>query len=291
MRIDDLLRQATFELSKCGIVEHERDARILLESCLEKTRTELYLDSDKLVSEENEQRYYRWIARRKNREPVAYILGEQEFWSLPFFVSPAVLIPRPETEFLIDRVLQLSDRVNFSKGSVLDLCCGSGVIATVLARESRQIVIAADISGAALTIVRKNSKRHEVEHLVLPVQSNLFSAFAHQKKFSLIITNPPYVSSFDVNKTLEPEVAEHEPRLALDGGENGLEIIREIVLSLPAVLLPAGQLFMEIGADQGDAVRKMFHSSKEAGGKNYTEVKVLADYTGRDRVLYARITD
>lgn len=291
MRIDDLLLQASLELSKCGIVEHELDARILLESCLYKTRTELYLDSNGLVSEENEHRYRRWIARRKCREPVAYILGEQEFWSLPFFVSPAVLIPRPETEFLIDRVLQLADRVNFSKGSILDLCCGSGVIATVLAKESGQPIIAADISSEALTVVRKNSRRHEVEHLVLPVQSNLFSAFSAQKTFSLIITNPPYVSSFDVNNTLEPEVAEHEPRLALDGGAKGLEIIREIALSLPAVLLPGGQVFMEIGADQGDAVRKMFNSNKDAGEKNYTEVMVLTDYTGRDRVLCARITD
>lgn len=291
MRIGELLEQASLELSQCGIVEHELDARILLESCLDKTRTELYLDSDRLISEENAQRYRRWIARRKSREPVAYILGEQEFWSLPFFVSPDVLIPRPETEFLIERVLERAERVNFSKGAILDLCCGSGVIATVLAKESRQPVIAADISAAALTVARKNSRRHKVEHLVQLVQSNVFSAFSSPKKFSLIITNPPYVSSFDVTNTLEPEVAEHEPRLALDGGVQGLEIIREICVSLPTVLLPGGQLFMEIGADQGAEVGKMFHSSKQAGEKMYTEVKILTDYTGRDRVLYARIAD
>lgn len=291
MRIGELLQQASQELSKYGIVEHELDSRVLLESCLKKSRTQLYLDSNYSVSREEEERYLQWIDQRKSREPVAYIIGEQEFWSLPFHVSPDVLIPRPETEFLIDRVLHMAKEENFNKGSVLDLCCGSGVIATVIARERRQAIVAADISEAALIITTKNSRRHQVDHLVQPIQSNLFSAFSTEERFSLIITNPPYVSRYDVDNSLEPEVAKYEPRLALDGGERGLEIIREIWRSLPAVLLPGGQIFIEIGSDQGRAVRQLFESSSVNIGCNFSQVEILTDYAGRDRIAYAKIAD
>lgn len=290
MRIGELLQQAGHELSECGIVESELDARILLERCLKKSRTELYLEANCFVSQEEVLRYRSWISRRKLREPVAYIIGEQEFWSLPFYVSPEVLVPRPETEFLIDRVLHFAEKENFRKGSILDLCCGSGVIATVLAKETQNLVVAADISEAALAVTVRNSRRHQVDHLVQPVNSNLFSAFSVKQRFSLIVTNPPYVSRYDVDNTLDPEVAQYEPRLALDGGDRGLEIIQKIWLSLPTVLLPGGQVFMEIGADQGNAVRDLFESKTEKIGSNYLEVDILTDYTGRDRILYARIT-
>jgi len=291
MRIAELLRQASRKLKNSGVAEHDIDARLLLEHCLGKTRTELYLDSDCLVSIESQQKYREFIDRRKKREPVAYILEEQEFWSLAFHVSPDVLIPRPETEFLLDRVLHLADPLNIKNGKILDLCCGSGVIATVLACELRQQIIASDISFEALEMTRKNSRRHELADFVTPVQSNLFSAFPAQKLFSLIVSNPPYVSSVDIDNALEPEVAYYEPRLALDGGVKGLEIIRQIWTALPNVLVPGGEFFMEIGADQGNDVRQLFESRNEEANANYLQVEILTDYTGRDRILRARIVD
>ena len=127
-------------------MESDLDARLLLEYCTGKSRTEIFLDGGSEVNQEIQDSYLLLLERRKKREPVAYILGEQEFWSLPFWVTPDVLIPRPETEFLLDRVFALTDPENFQKGHILDLCCGSGVIAIVLAKETGKIIFASDIS-------------------------------------------------------------------------------------------------------------------------------------------------
>jgi len=289
MRLTELLQKATSELKNAGVSDCDIDARLLLQGCLGKTRTELFLEAECAVSIESKQKYHQFIERRKKREPVAYILGEQEFWSLDFYVCPDVLIPRPETEYLLDRVLRLADPDNFSQGKILDLCCGSGVIATVLAKEKRQHVIASDISHAALEVTLKNSRRHKMDDLVCAVQSDLFEAFKYERLFSLIVSNPPYVSSFDVDNTLEPEVASYEPRLALDGGMMGLEVIQKIWNTLPKVLLPGGEFFMEIGADQGRAVRQLFEEKNREVGSDYMHVDILVDYAGHDRILYARM--
>jgi release factor glutamine methyltransferase len=291
MRLIELLWEATRDLQDAGVVDPELDARLLLESSLGKTRTEIYLESDSLVSDEAQEKFRQFIRRRIKREPVAYILGEQEFWSLAFHVSQDVLIPRPETEYLIEKVLHLTDSVNYEKGLILDLCCGSGVIAAILAKETRQQIIAADISFAALEVARKNIIHHELGDLVLPVQSDLFSAFKNQKLFSLIVSNPPYVSSFDIDNSLEPEVACYEPRLALDGGGKGLQIIIEMLKVLPNVLLPGGQLFMEIGADQGEAVQQLLKEMSDRSGIEFLLIEILMDYAGRDRILHVRLAD
>ena len=219
---------------------------------------------------------------------MAYILGEQEFWSLPFHVTPAVLIPRPETEFLLDRALALAIPANIDRGLLLDLCCGSGVIATVLAKETDKQVIASDVSSDALQVARKNLHRHRLAGQVHLVQGNLLSPFRQTGEvFSLIVSNPPYVSSRDLEKRLEPEVVWHEPHLALAAGEDGLALIREIRRQLPWVLCPGGQIFMEIGADQARAVHSLFAADCD-GTPGFRDVQILVDYAGRDRVLYAR---
>jgi len=240
------------------------------------------------VVEAEQTKYLGFIGRRKNREPVAYILGEQEFWSMPFFVSPAVLIPRPETEFLLDRVLALVAPENLEKGALLDLCCGSGVIAAVLAKETGKRIIAADISPLALAVSRHNLCRHGLAGQVALVQADLFSAFRRRCNFSLIVSNPPYVGRFDLENNLEPEVAKHEPRLALDGGVAGMDFILRICREVPRLLCPGGQLFMEIGADQGEATRLLFTEGlKDSPG--FEKIEILVDYAGRDRVLHARM--
>ncbi len=288
MRLIELLRFGESELSGAGVPEADLDARLLLEHCTAKSRTEIYLCGQSEVHPEIQASYLHLLERRKKREPIGYILGEQEFWSLPFYVTPDVLIPRPETEFLLDRVFALTEAENFHNRKILDLCCGSGVIATVLGKETGRTIFASDISYKALEITRKNSRRHNVNSLVVLVQGHLLSAFRFKRDFSLIVSNPPYVSSLDVAKNLMPDVAAYEPHLALDGGERGLERIQEIRDKLPLVLCPGGQCFMEIGADQGEAVRKMFQENS-TGRPGFQQVEILLDYAGRDRVVHARL--
>jgi release factor glutamine methyltransferase len=288
MRLIDLLHFGERELKTAGVEEYKLDARILLEYCTGKSRTTIFLDGGTPVKKEVQESYQQLLELRKKRQPLAYIIGEQEFWSLPFYVSPDVLIPRPETEFLLDRVLVLTDPVNFQQGHILDLCCGSGVIAVVLAIETGKTIIASDVSGKALLMTRKNSKRHNVDLLVELIQGSLLAPFGGREKLSLIVTNPPYVSGPALANSLLPEVADYEPHLALDGGEKGLAHIEAIRASLPRVLCPGGQCFMEIGADQGTAVRKLFLENNSRR-PDFQQVEILADYTGRDRVVHARM--
>jgi len=288
MRLRELLQFGEIELRAAGIAEATLDARLLLEHCTGKRRTEIFLESESEVDQKIQQSYELLLRRRKKREPIAYIFGEQEFWSLSFYVTPDVLIPRPETEFLLDRVLALTDPENFSKGYILDLCCGSGVIATVLGKETGKKIFASDISRKALDVTRKNSQRHNHDATPVLVQGDLLSPFAERGQFSLIVSNPPYVSSVDLAQKLMPEVEAYEPHLALDGGMHGLERITEICDKLPLVLCPGGECFMEIGADQGTAVKKLFRKNI-AGRTGFQQVEILVDYTGRDRVVYARL--
>jgi len=288
MQIIELLQLGEAELQSVQVPDYQLEARLLLEHCTGKSRTKLYLDSGCEAQQQHIDMYILLLERRKKREPIAYILGEQEFWSLPFFVSSHVLIPRPETEFLLDRVLALTSPENTHNGHILDLCCGSGVIATVLAKETGKQIYASDISTKALEVTKKNITRHCLESKVVLIRGNLLSPFSGAGKISLVVSNPPYVSSFDIVHSLEPEVAEYEPQLALDGGAKGLEVIKVIREELPGVLTPGGQCFIEIGADQGEAVKQLF-LEKRVGLAGFQQVEILMDYAGRDRVLHARL--
>jgi len=290
MRVKDLLQSGITELRRLAVVEFSTDARLLLESCLGMSRTEIFLLQDSEVDTDRQKRFYEFIERRKKREPIAYILGQCEFWSLPFSVTPDVLIPRPETEFLLDRVLSLSQKSNFRSGRILDLCTGSGVIAVVLARETGEKVVAIDISTGALRIARFNGCSHTVPGSIDFVQADLFSALSENRRFSLIVSNPPYVSRFDLENSLESEVALFEPHIALDGGEKGLEIICRIRKTVPCILQPGGEIFIEIGADQGDDVRRIFETSMD-DFPDFKLVEILADYSGRDRVVHGVLDD
>lgn len=286
MQLVEILHNASQLLKDAGVEEYELDARLLLESVLNKSRSELFLARNLKLTDIQLRQYQVFLERRKHREPVAYILGEQEFWSLPFIVSPHVLIPRPETEFLLEQVLSRSNKRNITHGNIVDLCCGSGVIATVLAKETGQEVVAVDISSHALQVCKKNICRHDVQEQVQLVQSDLLASFQYIKRFSLVVSNPPYVSHTDVANNLAPEVADYEPHLALDGGERGLELIRVIREQLEHLLCSGGELFMEIGADQGKECFAIF-TSQIKGFDGFLTVTILKDYAGRDRVVHA----
>ncbi len=290
MRVKELLKSGIMELEQSGVVEASTDARLLLENCLGKSRTEVFLLAESEVDATRQEQYRQYIDRRKKREPVGYILGQCEFWSLPFFVTPDVLIPRPETEFLIERTLSLTKKRNFSSGKILDLCSGSGVIAIVLVKETGKRVVGIDISSYALLVARLNSRRHDVLSEIDFIQADLFSCLLQNQKFSLIVSNPPYVSRFDLDNNLEPEVARFEPYLALDGGKRGLDVIKKIRNILPSMLKPGGEIFIEIGADQGRDVRHLFEK-RVRGQADFSLVEILVDYGGRDRILHAMLVE
>ncbi len=280
------MQSGTTELEKAGVEGACSDARLLLESCLGKSRTEIFLSAELEVSSDKQIHYQRLIDRRRQREPIAYILGQCEFWSLPFYVTPDVLIPRPETEFLLDRVLSLTKRSNITAGKMLDLCCGSGVIAVVLAKETGKRIVALDISYGALCVAKRNAHYNSIASSIDFMQADLFLALLLKPEFSLVVCNPPYVSHFDVDNNLEPEVACFEPHLALDGGEGGLEMIQKIRYILPLLLKPGGEVYIEIGADQGGDVRDLF-CEKIKNLPHFKMIEILVDYAGRDRVLHA----
>lgn len=288
MRIIDCIRKAARELAEAGIVGGELDVQLLLGHCLGKSRTELYLAAEAEIPPQLLERFTLMLGRRRQREPIAYILGEREFWSLPFTVTPAVLIPRPETEFLVEQVLAAAGKRQLPHGHVLDLCCGSGVIAIVLALELGRDIIAVDLSGEALAVARQNRSRHRVEDRVALVRADLLTAFTGRGRISLMVSNPPYISRHEISEELDPEVVAYEPLLALDGGEDGLDIIRRIKAGLPEMMLPGGEVFVEIGAGQGGDLLAMF--TDEDGAQRFFEhVEVLKDYAGRNRVLHVRM--
>ncbi|MBU1456356.1 MAG: peptide chain release factor N(5)-glutamine methyltransferase [Proteobacteria bacterium] len=288
MLVRDLLHLASSRLERAGVEGADTDAWMLLGHCLGKSRAALYLVADEEVEKENEDRFFTLLARRELREPLAYIVGEQEFWSLDFVVSPDVLIPRPETELLLEKGLSFYKKKKDTKGILLDLCCGSGVIAVVLARELGRPVIAVDLSCEALRLAQENAIRHDVAHLISFIRADLFSAVLPRPVFSLVLSNPPYISEEALEQGLQPEVDWYEPRLALDGGKKGLDIIRIIRRELPSRLLPGAEFFMEIGADQGNEVLSLFGSGEEQENP-FSFQEIIKDYAGHDRILHAQM--
>ena len=287
MRVVDLIRFGVNQLEVAGVEQAALEVELLLGFCLEKSRSGLFLAARVEVDERQEQKFLSLLARRASHEPTAYILGEREFWSLSFLVNPAVLIPRPETEFLLEAVFAVTKNGQGQPGPVLDLCCGSGVIGIILALEMGRMVTAVDLSAQALQVTRENATRHRVADRLALVQADLLSAFVPRPYFSLVVSNPPYVSEQELRDGLQPDVARFEPHMALDGGIGGLDIIKRIRSTLPQVLMPGGEFFMEIGADQGPAVMQFF--AGDDGERIFERVEVLQDYSGRDRVLHAKM--
>lgn len=287
MLVSELIRSGTARLQEVGIDTPDIDTELLLGYCLGKSRTELYLAANEPVAGGLEQQFRAVLSRRQKREPLAYIIGTQEFWSLDFLVSPAVLIPRPETELLLEKAIAMFTSSPIGKGLIVDLCCGSGAIAVVLAKELGRPVLAIDISMEAIRIARKNCERHGVSHLVSFLHSDLLSAIVPRPVFSFVVSNPPYVSREEMTQGLQPEVDWFEPHLALDGGRKGLEIIRVIHEQLATRFLPGGKLFMEIGTEQGEAILDIFGEQVKKD-VSFTDLSIYEDYAGHDRILYAK---
>ena len=225
--------------------------------------------------------FFENFEKRRRRIPLAQILGRQSFYGLDFFVNEDVLIPRADTECLVDLVLEdyadLAKQAGFSSLNILDLCTGSGCIGISVAKHlPYQELLLVDLSEKALAVAKKNAEKHLGENVTL-LQSDLLTG-VQEKKFSLLLSNPPYIVS-RVIPSLEREVSEYEPKLALDGGEDGLVFYRRIAKEAKAVLLPGARLYLEIGYDQGESVKDIFQK------EGYEAVEVFPDLSGNPRVL------
>jgi release factor glutamine methyltransferase len=283
MQVQQLLKTAAATLAEAGVEDSRLEAELLLRDCLGMPRSHLFLLHDQQVKPKLEQRFQQYVTRRYRREPLQYILGSCEFWSLDFHVAPAVLIPRPETEFLLEHVFStLGFERDLPELKILDLCTGSGVVGVVLAMEfDHAAVTAVDYSPDALAVAQENIVYHGLEERINLVCADLLIGFRPDQVFDVIVTNPPYVKACDLSG-LEPEVRDWEPELALSGGETGMDVINRICDDACYHLKPGGWLFMEIGADIGDQVKHLFTASER-----YEQVKIVNDWAGRPRVLQA----
>ena len=267
---------AKTRLKAAGIDSPVIDARLLLEAAAGATRADILSDPHRPLDESQAAELDRLLARRESREPVSQILGVKGFWKIMLRVTPNVLTPRPETETILDHVLPLlpeRERVR-----VLDLGVGSGaLLLAILAERPAAVGLGVDVSEEALAVARENAANLGLAGRAALLRGDWTSGLAPES-FDLVVANPPYIPSADI-AGLEPEVREHEPRLALDGGPDGLDAYRRLAPEILDVLVPGGRFAVEIGVGQGSAVSELF---TRAGAQS---VVVLRDLGDRERVV------
>ncbi len=276
--IDAVLKWATDDFRARGIDKPQLDAQVLLSHALSVNRTQLIIDAKKPLAPDELRRFREMVTRRRAREPVAYLLGEREFYGRSFRVDKRVLIPRPDTETLVDVALLRTEARSLSMRA-LDLCTGSGCVAVTLARQRPTArVHATDVSDDALAVARDNALRLGAYNVSF-TRGDLFEAVpASLAPFDIVTANPPYIASAEVD-TLERDIKDHEPRLALDGGGDGLAFVRRIVEGAPAVLDAGGVLAIEIGAGEADAAARLFEA------RGFQRVTITRDYGRIERVV------
>ncbi len=271
--LEDALLKGRFLLKENGIADGDIDAWYLLAYYFQVNRVRYYMQSAITITEEQYGQYLQLVLKRSKHIPLQYITGEQEFMGFKFLVTKEVLIPRQDTEILVEEVLKVS------KGKdVLDLCTGSGCIIISLAKLGEiKKAVGADISKGALSVARENDKQLQAD--VTFIESDIYTQV--RGDFDIIISNPPYVPTHDIDELME-EVKEHEPILALDGRQDGLYFYRTIINGLKQFLKPDGYIFFEIGYDQGEPVSKLL---QEAG---IMDIRTIKDLAGFNRVVGGR---
>ncbi|MGC1454363.1 MAG: peptide chain release factor N(5)-glutamine methyltransferase [Nitrospirota bacterium] len=285
MTLAEALKDAAAALSTAGIANARLDAEVLLSHIMRKNRVWLITHGDNVLDDNDQRDFDRAVRRRTGREPLQHIIGNQEFWGLEFKVTPDVLIPRPETEFIIEAALTIAEDRN-RQVRIIDLCTGSGCIAVSLAKElSASRLIATDASMRALAVARENARDHGVADRIRFLEGDLFAPLEEldiRAGIDIIVSNPPYVKSGDL-PTLQPEVRDYEPEMALIAGPGGTEIAATIITIAPEYLKKNGALIMEMGLGQAKTLIRMI----EATGA-YGKPEILKDLAGIERVLVAR---
>ena len=263
-------------LKAAGIESPVIDARILLESAAEASRMDIVTDPYRILTEEQVATLDTYLDRRERREPVARIIGKRGFWKILLNVDSNVLIPRPDTEVVVERALASFDEHEAFR--ILDLGVGSGaILLAILAERPRATGLGIDVSEEALAVARDNAAHLGLESRIALLRGDWTTGLG-DGGFDLVVSNPPYIPTA-VIETLEPEVRDHEPRLALDGGEDGLDAYRLLAPEILRVLKPGGRFLVEIGYDQAEAVDALF---RDAGAIAVTVIKDLAN---KDRVV------
>lgn len=274
--IIDLLRTGASYLKSCGVEDSRAEADILLAYVLDTTRDKLYLDIGTTVTNQENNRYADFLQRRGSREPLAYLLNKRSFMDYEFYVDERVLIPRPETELLVEKLLGIGKSRTHSEMRLLDLCTGSGILAVTMANYwPESLIVAVDISAEALAVARINADR--LQGKVDFRQGDLFEPVKGEK-FDIIVSNPPYISQKEYEKC-SPEVKK-EPILALLAGPDGLDFYRRMAQEAHEYLWSKGKIIMEIGCCQALEVRTIF---EEKGYK----CTVYSDLAGLDRIVLA----
>lgn len=278
--IKALLQWTTDHFAKKGLDSPRLDAELLLAHVLNCKRIDLIVRYDELPTDAEKAAFRELVKKRLDRTPTAYLVGVRDFYLLPFEVTPAVLIPRPDTEALVDAAIDfLKKRPG---GTALDVGTGSGCVAISLAHAVKAAgVTAVDVSPDALAVARRNAARHNVADRVTFVGGNLFAPLPAGATFDLIVSNPPYIPPAEI-ETLMPEVKDHEPRVALDGGTDGLAFYRRLTADARRWLRPGGAVMVEVGHTQDAAVRGLF----EAAG--FQVGKTIKDRAGRPRVVVGK---
>lgn len=281
MTISELYKKISDYLEEKKIETYTLDARLLMEHFLGISTSKLYVEGTKCISENDIDKIWPYVTKRGAHYPLQYILGVQEFMGYEFEVNENVLIPRPETELLVERVCEiytLLSKNGKDKLSVLDMCTGSGAIAISLGKICDfGEVVAVDISDKALEVAKKNAKNNDTD--VTFIKSDLFENISN--KFDIIVSNPPYIKTDEINHLME-DVKNYEPRLALDGLEDGLYFYREIIKKSRDFLNHGAYICFEIGYDQADSVKKLLEQ------ESFYEIVVYKDYAKLDRIVIAK---
>ena len=293
--VKEMLTMGEKQLMDSDIADATRDCKILYCYMMDIPFSKIILEYQEVLQDRLCDKYFELIDRRSKGEPVQYIMGCQEFMGLEFIVNENVLIPRQDTETLVEDALEIINTgtlrgedmdVKRKEWDILDLCTGSGAIGVSLAGIANKVnVTCSDISEGAIKVAKENAQKHGLAKSMKFEQGDLLKPFNkhfHKQKFDMIISNPPYIKS-SVIPTLQKEVCEHEPLSALDGGESGLDFYERIVSGVGSHLKKGGVLLMEIGNDQGEAVSGLLSRNGE-----FTSIRVLRDLAQRDRIVFAK---
>ena len=276
MKASEIIKIGSNLLKEKKIQSHILDSELLLSKTLNKSREEILINLDQKIGKKNISTFKEFLQRRSKCEPIAYILEEKEFWSNKFFVTKDTLIPRPETELLVEKLLKMYDG---KKISILDIGTGSGcIIISLLYNLKKSKGIGIDISKKAISAAKKNAFRYKLFNRIKLLNKSLESIF--EKKFDLIVSNPPYIKRKDI-KNLSEDIKKYEPIMALDGGNDGLDLIKKVIYKSRKILKINGTLALEIGNEQIKKVSKILIDN------NFRVKNLITDYKNNVRCVIA----
>ncbi len=281
MTIKESLNKGINTLKQANIENPVQISKIVLSEVLQKSKEYILINENQVLTEENYDEFIKKIERISTGTPLQYVTNKQEFMKMEFFVNENVLIPRPDTEILVEEVLNIINKRE--KLTIIDMCTGSGVIAVSIAKYTENNKIhAVDISTKALEVAKKNAIKNKVNEKIKFIKSNMFENIDSNEKFDIIVSNPPYIQT-DVIRNLDKQV-QKEPHIALDGGIDGLDFYRDLLINSKKYLKENGIICMEIGYNQKEAVTNLFK-------QQYKNVYCKQDLEGNDRVIICKNTE